>query len=143
MNPDQFFETLGALGRVLAIKLYRLRLERPPAVPTIPCLDHEAMLHGDIDPHAAAYVQDAAGDLHELVYVPDARRIDIDVVSTIAENSIASHDRFVAAINQRFPGFTIRVVGPSWLRGDRRVAEACRAQVTLLDVLTGADIDRL
>ena len=140
---QQFFDALGTVGRVLAIKVYRLRLERPPSVPIIPCLDHEARLHGAIDPHAAAYVQDAAGDLHELVYVPDARRIDIDIVSTIGENSAASHDRFVSAINERFPGLTTRVVGPSWLRGDRRVAQACRAQVTLLDVLTGADIDRL
>jgi len=143
-DPQQFFDTLDTFSRVLTIKLYRLRLARPPSVPTLPCLDHEAMLHsGRIDPHAAAYVQDASGDLHELVYVPDARRIDIDVVSTIGENSPDSHDRFVSTIRERFPGYTIRMTGPSWLRGDRRVAEACRAQVTLRDVLTGGDIDRI
>jgi len=44
----------------------------------------------------------------------------------------------------------VRVQGPSFWRGDRRVANACRAQVTLRDVLMGADtsatktsIDRL
>ena len=61
MDPDKFFDTLQSVVRVLAIKLYRLRLERPPAVPMLPCLDHEAMLHEGIDPHAAAYVQDAGG----------------------------------------------------------------------------------
>jgi hypothetical protein len=143
-NCQQLLDTLATFSRVLAIKLYRLRLERPPSVPVLPCLDHEAMLHsGRIDPHAAAYVQDASGDLHELVYVPDARRIDIDVVSTMGENSRASHDRFVATIKERFPACTVHMAGPSWLRGDRRVAEACRAQVTLRDVLTGADVDRI
>ena len=35
------------------------------------------------------------------------------------------------------------VEGVSWLRGDRRVARACRAQVTLRDVLLGTDFDRM
>lgn len=128
---------------MLTVKLYRLKLERPPAVPVLPCLDHEAMLHEGIDPHAAAYLQDASGDLHELVFVPDARRLDVDVVSTIGENTPASHELFVSILKEKFPGFAVRVAGPSWLRGDRRVATACRAQVTLRDVLTGADLDRL
>ena len=34
------------------------------------------------------------------------------------------------------------MVGPSWLRGDRRVAKACRAQVTLREVLTGDHHER-
>jgi hypothetical protein len=142
-NCQQFFDTLAAFGHPLAIKLYRLKLERPPAVPLVPCLDHEAMLHGDVDPHAAAYVQDVDGDLHELVYVPAARRIDVDVVSTIGEHARASHDRLVAILRERCPGFHVRVIGPSWIRGDRRVARACRAQVTLRDVLVGPDIDRI
>ena len=50
-----------------------------------------------------------------------------------------SHERFVAALRERFPGYHVRVVGPSWLRGDERVANACRAQVTLRDVLVGPD----
>jgi hypothetical protein len=140
---QQFFDTLSSFGSPLAIKLYRLRLEHPPAVPVLPCLDHEAMLHGGVDPHAAAYVRDADGDLHEIVYVPDARRIDVDVVSTMGENSQASHDRLVATLRERYPGVAIRVIGPSWLRGDRRVAHACRAQVTLRDVLVGPDVDRI
>jgi hypothetical protein len=144
VSSQQFLDTLSSFSRVLAIKLYRLRLDRPPTIPTLPCLDHEAMLHAErIDPHAAAYVQDASGDLHELVYVPDARRIDIDIVSTIGENSAASHERFVSGLRERFPGHHVRIAGPSWLRGDRRVAEACRAQVTLRDVLTGSDLDRI
>ena len=143
MSPDDFLTVLGTFARVLTIKLYRLKLERPPAVPVLPCLDHEAMLHEGIDPHAAAYVQDASGELHELVFVPDARRLDIDIVSTIGENSPASHDRLVATLKERFPGLAVHIAGPSWLRGDRRVAAACRAQVTLRDVLTGADLDRI
>jgi hypothetical protein len=139
---QQFLDTLATFSRVLAIKLYRLKPDAPPAVPTLPCLDHEAMVHGTVDPHAAAYVQDGNGDLHELVYIPNAGRIDVDIVSTIGENSPASHERFVATIRERFPQAAIRVVGPSWLRGDRRVASACRAQVTLRDVLIGDDIDR-
>jgi hypothetical protein len=143
-NCQQLLQTLATFSRVLAVKLYRLRLDQPSTVPVLPCLDHEAMLHSArIDPHAAAYVQDESGDLHELVFVPDARRIDVDVVSTMGENTAASRERFVATLEERFPGFAIRIAGPSWLRGDRRVAEACRAQVTLRDVLTGADIDRI
>src|SRR6185436_18117114 len=49
---------------------------------------------------------------------------------------------FVGALSQRFPGCTIKPTSISWLRGDRRVATACRAQVTLRDVLTGPDLDR-
>jgi hypothetical protein len=33
----------------------------------------------------------------------------------------------------------VRVIGPSWWRGDRRVAAACRAQIPLRTVLLGAD----
>jgi hypothetical protein len=143
IDGQQVLETLSTFTRVLAIKLYRLRPASPLAVPTLPCLDHEAMVRGTIDPHAAAYVQDASGDLHELVFVPAARRIDIDIVSTIGENSPASHERFVTTLKDRFPGFTIRVIGPSWMRGDDRVAKACRAQVTLREVLMGADLDAI
>jgi hypothetical protein len=45
-------------------------------------------------------------------------------------------------LKARFPGYAVRVVGPSWLRGDRRVAKACRAQVTLREVLTGDHHER-
>jgi hypothetical protein len=143
IDGQQFLDTVGSFSRVLTIKLYRLTLERPPAIPILPCLDHEAMLHEGIAPHAAAYIEDTSGDLHEIVFVPDARRLDIDVVSTIGEHSPASHDRLVATLNERFPGLAVHVAGPSWLRGDRRVAAACRAQVTLREVLTGPDLDRI
>jgi hypothetical protein len=136
-----FLDTLSTFSTVLAIKLYRLRLDQPQPVPVLPCLDHEAMLHEGIAPHAAAYVRDASGDLHEAVYVPDDRRIDIDLASTIGECSPESHRRFVANLQREFAGYTIRVVRPSWLRGEHRVAKACRAQVALRDVLTGADLD--
>jgi hypothetical protein len=108
----------------------------------LPCLDHEAMLHQAVAPHAAAYLQDAANDLHEIVYVPRERRIDVDVVSTMGEHSPASRDRLVAALAERFPGTSIRIVRPSRLRGEYRVAAACRAQVPLRDVLTGPDLEK-
>jgi len=144
-------EALKAFGPVLAIKLYRITLDTPPPVPTLPCLDHEAMLHEGIAPHAAAYVQDAtSGDLHELVVIPAQRRIEIEVMSTWREQSDDSRLRLRAHLAQRFPGHSVGVKGPSFWRGDRRVANACRAQVTLRDVLMGTDqaatkasIDRL
>ena len=128
-------------GPILAVKLYRVTLEPALPVPTLPCLDHEAMLHEGIPPHAAAYLQDrAAGDLHELVVVPRQRRIEIDTVSTWGESSDASRKRLRGFIAERVPGYRVGVKGPSWWRGERRVAAACRAQVTLRDVLLGADI---
>ena len=132
---------LSTFGPVLAIKLYRLTLDAAPAVPTLPCLDHEAMLHEGIAPHAAAYLQDgSSGDLHELVVVPAERRIELDTVSTWGESSDASRLRLMALIGQHFPGYATRVKGPSWWRGERRVANACRAQVALRDVLLGSDM---
>ena len=137
-------EALRAFGPVLSIKRYRLTLDPAPAVPTLPCLDHEAMLHEGIPPHAAAYVQDASsGDLHELVLIPAKRRIDIDTVSTWGEYSEESLARLKAHVAQRFPQHTVRVTGPSWWRGERRVAAACRAQVSLRDVLLAPDIPRV
>src|SRR5436189_5080031 len=118
---QQFFETLGTFSHVLAIKLYRVVLEPPPAVPILPCLDHEAMLHEGIAPHAAAYVQDRAGNLHEVVYIPDARRMDVEVASTLGECSPESQDRFVADLKRRFSGCTVRLKSPSRLRGEYRV----------------------
>jgi hypothetical protein len=133
---------LDAFGRVLAVKLYRLTLDPPRPVPTIPCLDHEAMLHQRVAPHAAAYLQEhGTGDLHELTLIPDERRIEIDTVSTWQEHSPASHQRLLSALAERLPGYRLKVRGPSGWRGDRRVAEACRAQVTLRAVLLDGDID--
>jgi len=139
---QEFLGALTGFARVLAIKLYRLRLEAPPPVPLLPCLDHEAMLHEEVAPHVAAYIEDTMGDLHEITYVPDEHRIDIDAVSTMGERSEASHERLVTSLRDRFNECTIRTAGPSWIRGDLRVAKACRAQVTLRDVLVGPDLDR-
>jgi hypothetical protein len=137
-----FFDRLTSLGRVLAIKLYRLRLEAPPPVPLLPCLDHEAMLHEGIAPHAAAYVEDADGQIHEVVFTPRDHRIDVDIVSTMHECTPEGHARFIATLKNRFTEQEVRTNPVSWLRGDRRVANACRAQVTLRDVLMGDDLDR-
>jgi hypothetical protein len=141
-QTQSFFRTLGEFTTLLAVKLYRLQIELPAPVPRLPCLDHEAMLHGGIPPHVAAYVEDATGNLHEVVYLPGRRRIDVEVVSTMGECTAEAHERFVAALGQRFPGVRVRVLRPSWLKGDVRVADSCRAQVTLRDVLLGADLDR-
>jgi hypothetical protein len=134
-------DALTPLGRVLAIKLYRLTLTPAPRVPILPCLDHEAMLHEGIAPHLAAYLEDAdSSDLHELVVVPNERRVEIDAVSTWGESSEVSRRRIADRVAERFPGYAVRVKGPSWWRGERRVASACRAQVSLRDVLMGADV---
>ena len=140
---DSFFDTLGTFSTVLAIKLYRLQLERPRNVPVLPCLDHEAMLHEAVAPHGAAYIRDETGDLHEVVYIPDERRIDVDAVSTMFERTAASETRLLTTLSSRFPGHRVRMVGPSWIRGDLRVASACRAQVALRDVLAGPDLDEI
>ena len=137
-----FFHTLSEFTTLLAVKLYRLQVDLPVTVPLLPCLDHEAMLHEGIEPHAAAYVEDVKGNLHEVVYIPDRRRIDVDVVSTMGECSGEGHDQFVSALRDRFAGLHVQVLGTSWLKGDVRVANACRAQVSLRDVLLGPDLDR-
>jgi len=150
-DARQSIEALQPFGPVLAIKLYRLTLDPAPPVPLLPCLDHEAMLHETVAPHAAAYLQDASsGDLHELVFIPAHKRIEIDTVSTWGEHSAASHQRLLAVLHDRFRDHSLRVKGPSWWRGESRVAHACRAQVSLRDVLLGKDtaavktaIDRL
>lgn len=137
-------DDLNAFGPLLSVKLYRLTLPAPPAIPTLPCLDHEAMLHARIPPHAAAYLQDrSTGDLHELVVIPARRYIEIDIVSTWGEHSEASHRRLLAVLEERCPDYRVRVRGPSWWRGERRVAAACRAQVSLRDVLLGSDMAEL
>ena len=107
----------------------------------LPCLDHEAMLHEGIEPHMAVYVEETAtAELHELVFIPARRRIEIDTVSTWGESSPASHARLRAMLGAAFTEWRVRVMGPSWWRGERRVANACRAQVTLRDVLLSDDI---
>ena len=136
----KLLEVLKDFGPILAIKLYRFGRGPGPDVPYIPCLDHEAMLHERIPPHAAAYVQEAAsGDLHEIVIFPATRRLQIDTVSTWGEHSPESRDRLVALLRARLPPYRLQVRGPSWWRGERRVANACLAQVSLRDVLLSAD----
>jgi hypothetical protein len=136
----QLLEVLTDFGPILAIKLYRFGRGPGPDVPYIPCLDHEAMLHERIPPHAAAYVQEAAsGDLHEIVIFPATRRVQIDTVSTWGEHSPASRDRLIALLRTRLPHYRLQVRGPSWWRGERRVANACLAQVSLRDVLLSAE----
>jgi hypothetical protein len=138
----QSIEVLQSFGPVLAIKLYRLTLDPAPSVPLLPCLDHEAMLHDTVAPHAAAYVQEASsGDLHELVFIPTSKRIEVDTVSTWGENTPASHERLLTMLRTRFRDHSVHVKGPSWWRGERRVAHACRAQVSLRDVLLGRDTE--
>ena len=145
--PHDVRSALDALlpfGSPLSIKLYRLSLEPAPAVPVIPCLDHEAMLHQRVLPHAAAYVQErASGELHEVVFTPATKRVQIDTTSTWGECSPESHGRLLAFLKSALPGHSVTVSGASWWRGERRVAEVCRAQVSLRDVLLDDNIDHL
>ena len=140
----RFFAGLAEFARLRAVKLYRLRVELTTPVPTLPCLDHEAMLHEGIAPHAAAYVEDReTGELHEVVLIPSRHRVEIDIASTLLEHTDDGQRRLLERLRERFPDFAYAVNGVSWLRGDRRVARACRAQVTLRDVLLGDDFDRI
>ena len=141
---QRFFAGLAELAPVRALKLYRVRVDLVTRVPCLPCLDHEAMLHEKIAPHAAAYVEDLeTGELHEIVLTPSRRRVEVDMASTLDEHTAEGQARLLDRLRQRFPDFTYLVNGVSWLRGDRRVARACRAQVTLRDVLLGDDLDRV
>ena len=138
------FTTLDEFGAILAFKLYRLSLDAPVEVPTLPCLDHEASLHQTIAPHVAMYLQERQdGGLHELAVTPSRQRIDVDTVSTIDEHSQESHERLLRFLRQKFPAYTVAVHRPSRWQGDYRVADACRAQVTLREVLLGQDFERL
>jgi hypothetical protein len=140
-DGQRLLDTLAGFGPILAVKLYRLARASAPDVPIIPCLDHEALLHEHVAPHAAAYVQEASsGELHEVVFVPSARRLDIDTVSTWAEHSPESRARLVKLLSDGMPTYRLRITGPSWWRGDRRVATACLAQVSLRDVLLSNDM---
>jgi hypothetical protein len=144
MTPHRILDTLSRLGTVLAIKQYRLAIDPAPSLPCLPCLDHEAMLHEGIQPHLAAYLRVPSSDtIHELVFTPQKRLIEIDTVSTWGEATGESQTALAGRIRNEFPDWRISLIGPSWWRGDRRVAEACRAQVTLREVLLGADVPRI
>lgn len=60
-------------------------------------------------------------------------------MSTWGECSQASQDRLVALLGRALPGYRVVLRGPTWWRAERRVAEACRAQVSLRDVLLSDD----
>ena len=140
----QFFDGLSELALIRSIKLYRLTLDPMPRVPVLPCLDHEAMLHEAIPRHAAAYIEDLAShDLHEVVFIPTRSLIEIDIVSTHAEHSTGSREQLIQDLQKRFPKYRVKVHGPSYLRGDKRVMKACRAQVSLQDILNSNDFDHL
>ena len=140
----RFFAGLAEFVHLRAVKLYRVRVDLATPVPGLPCLDHEAMLHEGIAPHAAAYVEDReTGELHEIVLIPSRHRVELDIASTLHEHTDDGETRLLERLRERFPDFTYAVNGVSWLRGDRRVARACRAQVTLRDVLLGDDFDRI
>jgi len=141
---QQFFDGLAELCLVRSIKLYRLKLDPAPHVPILPCLDHEAMLHEAIPRHAAAYVEDPTShDLHEIVFVPARALIEIDIASTVEEHSVDSRERLMRDLRKQFPAYRVKGTGPSYLRGDRRVMTACRAQVSLRDILNSEDFARL
>ena len=140
----EFLDAVSQFARVHAVKLYRLPGELPDGVLLLPCLDHEARLHENISPHAALYIEDhEGGGLHEVVWLPEQRRIEVDVVSTADEHTPVSHARLLARLRAEFPDHEILVNGPSWLRGDRRVSRACRAQISLREVLLGTDFERM
>lgn len=143
-TPDakSFLDTLNAFCTVLSIKVYRMHQDGLPRVPTLPCLDHEAMLHEGIDPHIAAYTKDGSDQLHEVVFIPATRRLDVEVASTMGECTDASQRAFMEELRRRFPGFTVKLSYPSRLRGEYRVVNACRAHVSLRDVLLGPDLDK-
>jgi hypothetical protein len=62
-------------------------------------------------------------------------------VSTWGECTPGARDALVEALGRRLPSYRVSVRGPRRLRGEQRVAQACRAHVALRDVLTGRDVD--
>ena len=141
---QRFFDSLTDVCVVRSVKLYRFKLDPVPRVPVLPCLDHEAMLHEGIPRHAAAYVEDRASrDIHEILFVPSDSLIEFDVVSAGEEHSTRSRDRLMGQLKERFPNYRVTTNQPSWLRGDKRVMQACRAQVSLREILHSDDFDRL
>lgn len=137
-------ERLAHIGALLALKTYRVDLDSRLPVPVLPCLDHEALLHQHVPPHVSAYLQPTGStDIHEVALYGQSRVIQVDTVSTVGEFSVKGHDALVSQLRALFPGYRVSVTAPTWWRGERRVAEACRAQITLRDVLTGGDAERL
>jgi hypothetical protein len=141
---QRFFDSLTDLCIVRSLKLYRFKLDPVPRVPVLPCLDHEAMLHEGIPRHAAAYVEErSSNDIHEILFVPSSSLIEFDVVSAGEEHSSRSRERLMSQLKERFPSYTVTTNKPSYVRGDKRVMQACRAQVSLREILHSDDFDRL
>ena len=141
---QQFLDSLAQVYLIRSIKLYRVKFEPLPAVPILPCLDHEAMLHEAIPPHAAAYVENSEShDLHEIVVVPAHGLIEIDIASTAEEHSVDSLLQVIQKLREQFPMYRVKTKRPSYLHGDRRVMNACRAQVSLRDIFNSEDFELL
>ena len=139
---SQFFSDVASLAHLRVIKLYRLQVAQQLSLPSIPCLDHEAMLHEGIAPHAAAYVEDReTGEIYEIVLTPARRLVEIDNASTLQEHTEGVEASLMERLQDIRPDLRYVVRKPSWLRGDRRVARACRAQVALKDVLLAPDLE--
>lgn len=132
---------LAKLGRLLAVKLYRVRWQPETPTPLVPCLDHEAMLHETVPPHVAAYLEDADGHLHEVMVMPGQRRARVDAMSTWSEWTPAAQRALANTLAERLPSYRVSIRGPRPWRGDLRVAQACRAHVSLRDVLRGPDVE--
>lgn len=140
----RFLETLRGRYRVHAVKTYRVHLDLPEPLPVIPCLDHEARLHGRVPRHVSVYVEEiATGDLHEVGFYPKRYVLLVDIASTAGENAPASLRRLRAFLREAYPGWRCRIAKPSWIRGDARAMQAVRAQVTIREVLAGHRMDRV
>ncbi len=133
----RFLDTLAQEHRLICTKSYRLEL--PPHLPVIPCLDHEAQLQGNPPPHLSVYLEDPSGEFHEVGFVPGERRVSLDVASTLAETSAEAREQLVVRLRKLFPEYTVVEQPPSLVRGDAWVAKVVRAQVRLRDVLVGDD----
>jgi len=136
---------LSACGTLLAVKVYRVQVSPVEfKVPILPCLDHEAMLHHHVAAHVSVYLlEPTLSEIHEVGVYPSRRLLQIDTVSTLGEFSGVSHARLVDKLRSEFPTYRLTFKHPTWWRGERRVAEACRAQITLHDVLLGGPPDHL
>jgi hypothetical protein len=140
----RFLDALKGRYRVHAVKSYRVQLGLTDPLPVIPCLDHEARLHGIFPRHVSVYVEEIdTGELHEVAFYPRTRRLVVDLTSTMGESSPASQERLRSFLREAYPGWHLGGSRPSWLRGDLRAIQAVRAQVTLRDVLLGKDLDRV
>ena len=136
---------LAECGTLLAVKVYRVQVDEDAwHVPVLPCLDHEAMLHQHVAPHVSVYLRERGHDgIHEVAVYSADRRLQVDLVSTSGEHSDASQAQLLEQLRRVFGDYRLEVHHPSWWRGERRVTEACRAQITLRQVLIDKPSDDL